>query len=93
MYINNVFYLTCFSIGTTKGKNKLWVLKINSQKAEESSLPAVRFVAGLNGYEPIATELLIQLAVQLVTLYEKDTTITNVSPTLSLINLHWFHKK
>ncbi|KAG8185509.1 hypothetical protein JTE90_019764 [Oedothorax gibbosus] len=66
------------SLGTTKGKNELWVLKINSQILEESSLPAVRLVAGLNGYEPVATELLIQLAEQLVTLYKKDTAITNI---------------
>ncbi|GFW42006.1 carboxypeptidase D [Trichonephila clavipes] len=67
-----------FSIGKSKSGKKLWVLKISSPKTDESTLPAVRLVSGLNGYEPVATEILIQFAVELVTLYGKDTTITNI---------------
>ncbi|GFT10954.1 carboxypeptidase D [Nephila pilipes] len=66
-----------FSIGKTKSGKELWVLKISSN-TDGSALPAVRLIGGLNGYEPVATEILIQLAVELVTLYGKDTTITNI---------------
>ncbi|GIY90390.1 hypothetical protein CEXT_552002 [Caerostris extrusa] len=66
-----------FSIGKSKGNKDLWVLQI-SGNYDESTVPAVRFVAGLNGYEPIATETLIQLAGHLVSLYRKDTTITDI---------------
>lgn len=80
------FQLIFYSIGKSKGNRELWVLKIGSSNAEESSLPAVRLVAGLNGFEPVATEILLQFAVELVTLYGKDTAITNVSSILNMFH-------
>ncbi|GFY39431.1 carboxypeptidase D [Trichonephila inaurata madagascariensis] len=78
-----------FSIGKSKSGKKLWVLKISSPKTDESTLPAVRLVSGLNGYEPVATEILIQFAVQLVTLYGKDTTITNNTMTIARLKMNF----
>ncbi|XP_055924205.1 carboxypeptidase D-like [Argiope bruennichi] len=67
-----------FSIGRSKGNRELWVLKISPPNANDSILPSVRLVAGLNGFEPVASEILLQFAFELVTLYGKDTAITNI---------------
>ncbi|XP_071039016.1 carboxypeptidase D [Parasteatoda tepidariorum] len=67
-----------YSLGESKNHKQLWVLEINNHDKENLQLPGIRFMAGLNGYEPVTTELLIQLAKYLVSLYEKDTTITDL---------------
>ncbi|XP_054714208.1 carboxypeptidase D-like [Uloborus diversus] len=68
-----------FSIGKSKSGKDLWVLEISPPETEPLNfLPAVRLVSGLNGYEAVATEVLIQLINHLVTHYGKDTFITNL---------------
>ncbi|KFM71636.1 Carboxypeptidase D, partial [Stegodyphus mimosarum] len=68
-----------YSIGKSMEKKDLWVLEIGPQDENEKALlPAVRLTAGLSGYEPAASEILIQLAEYLAVHYGKDSAISNL---------------